>query len=84
VGRRPELKSIEFVVVPRLVVDLLSLLCEIVGEVVYLFAARPSWVTVGRCDTAGSAAAGEVTFGLFFCYKWCGRPRRIVGVLCQA
>ena len=29
VGRRPELKSVELFVAPRLVIDLLSLLCEI-------------------------------------------------------
>ena len=42
VGRRPELKSVEFAVVLRLVIDLLSLLCEIVGDYVVhllLFAA---------------------------------------------
>ena len=32
VGRRPELKSVDLFVVPRLVIDLLSLLCEIAGD----------------------------------------------------
>ena len=34
VGRRPELKSVELSVVPRLVIDVLSLLCEIAGDYV--------------------------------------------------